>query len=102
MDQVCGSTPEQFVSFKEMARQKKLNENTIRRAYRYGRRTAGKVTPGGGQRAPVGRYSHVGHEKIQQIRRSLSDGQAVSVIAKAVGVSDNTVYRERHRLRKER
>jgi DNA invertase Pin-like site-specific DNA recombinase len=88
-------------SIKKIAKELNVSEQTVRRAYDDARPEAVKEAAENGERPRRGSYSHLGEDKLQEIRTRLAAGEKPPAVAKQVGCGSSTVYRIKDQMKQE-
>ena len=100
-DEVKRRRDQDATSFVKLAQELGVGVSTATRAYDYVNRDALETAAAVGETPKRGKYRHIPTEIIDEIRRLLCVGEMTGqAIAKKVGMSDGTVYRERKKLAK--
>ena len=89
------------IPFKQIAIIKKVGLATVCRAYDYGRPEAVREAAEKGETPRRGRYTHLGQEKFEEIRKMLGEGKKDPEIAAKVGCGTSTVGRVRRQMQAE-
>ncbi len=84
---------------KQIASDFDVSEAVVRRAYDAGRPDAARKAAESGTRPKRGRYSRIGIDKINEVRKQLRAGKKVPDIATKVGCGKSTVYRIRDEMK---
>ena len=92
---------EKKMSFERIAAIKGVGAATVRRAYDYGRPEAVREAAEQGTVPCRGRYSHLGEELFQEIRKMLRAGTKPKDVAATLGCGVSTVYRVRREMQVE-
>ena len=89
------------MSFRRIAAKLGVSESTVRRAYDHEHPEAARKAAERGETPCRGRYSHLGEDVYEEIRKLLRAGIKPAEITAKVGCGASTVYRERRRMRAE-
>lgn len=89
---------DRHISFAKIAADLNVSENTVRRAYDYGRPEPAKEAAESSTTISRGRYSHLPPEVFDVIRQKIHEGKKNQEIGAEVGCSESTVLRVRKSL----
>jgi hypothetical protein len=93
-EDVARMRDEELKPFAQIAAEKGVGYETVCRAYDYARPEAVREAAEKGKSPQRGRYSHLGPEKFEEIRKLLREGKKDAEIADAVGCGTRSCWRQ--------